>query len=144
MSRLSGGVVDSDRAMLNRAARRLGLQAGGLVAVVVVAVAVVVGLLIVHEQRGSDEALLHHAATSADDATDPPAGMWLVLVDHGDREATPGLPRSLPYLPDLQAVQAGGAPTERRLTVDGVHVAVLTQARPSGAAQAVLNLRSQD
>lgn len=144
MSRTPGRIIDSDRAMLDRAARRLGLQAGGLVAAVVVALSVVVGLLIVHEQRGSDEALLHHAAASADDATDPPAGMWLVLVDHGGREVTPGLPRRLPYLPDLRTAQLGGAPTERRLTVDNVHVAVLTRARPQGAVQAVLNLRSQD
>lgn len=144
MSRARGRVVDSDRAMIDRTVRRLGLQAGALVAVVVVTVAVIVGLLIVREQRGSDEALLRHAAVSAEDASDPPAGMWLVLVDHGVRTSTPGLPRSLPYVPDLQAAQSRQEPTERRLRVDGVHVAVLTQSRPQGAVQAVLNLRGQD
>lgn len=144
MSRARGRVVDSDRAMIDQTARRLGLQAGALVAVVVVAVAVVVGVLIVREQRGSDEALLHHAAAAADDASDPPAGMWLVLMDHGVRQSTPGLPRSLPYVPDLQAAQLRQEPTERRLRVDGVHVTVLTQPRPQGAVQAVLNLRAQD
>lgn len=138
------GVVDSDLALLNRTARRLGLQASGLVAVVVIAVAVVVGLLVVHQQRNSDEVLLRHAAAVADDATDPPAGMWLTLVDHGEYAATPGLPASLPYLPDLRAVEAGHGPVERRLTVDGVHVEILTQGRSGGAVQAVLNLRSQD
>lgn len=126
MSRTRGRVIDSDRAMLDRAARRLGLQAGGLVAAVVVALSVVVGLLIVHEQRGSDEALLHNAAASADDAADPPAGMWLVLVDRGGREVTPGLPRSLPYLPDLRTAQLGGG----RPSADSTSTTSMSQSSP--------------
>ena len=134
---------DADQQLLDRAARRLGLQAASLAAFALLAVSAVLGLLVLHEQRGDDQALIHHAAKTADDVDDPPAGMWLVISARGQLTATDGLPAGLPAEADIQAVQAGSGPVERRVEVGGRHVVLGAPSRPAAGvgARAAADLR---
>jgi len=127
--------------VVRRAARRLGLQAAGMVAVVVLAVAGFGALITARQESADAQLLVVAAANNADDVIDPPAGMWLAMRDtKGTLHVTNGMPAGLP---DLSALDSPG-PTPADSTVDlpTGHFLVHTAKPPDGkTVQAVLALQ---
>lgn len=78
----------SDLTTVRRAGRIVALQASAALAAVLILVGVVVATSYVHAQNNQITDELRTVAHSADDVTDPPPGMELVLRDTGGRVAT--------------------------------------------------------
>ncbi len=109
-----------------------------------IVLAVSLGVLVVRHQEQSDRALLAQSVATADDAGDPPAGMWLAIDRGGEYDTTPGIPRGLPDTVALDAAARTGTSVSAHLHLDGRDVDVVTAPRRDGAVQAVLNLRATD
>ena len=71
--------------MLRRAALSVALQTALAVALVVAAVAAIAFAINAREQSERAKTAVRAAATSADDVTDPPAGVILLEYDQSDR-----------------------------------------------------------
>ncbi|QUQ63989.1 sensor histidine kinase [Kutzneria sp. CA-103260] len=127
-------------AVVRRAARRLGLQAAGMVAVVVLAVAGFGAWITVRQESANAQMLVVAAASNADDVIDPPAGMWLAMRDaDGVLHATKGMPAGLP---DLSALDSPTPPADSTVELAAGHFLVHTAKPPDGkTVQAVLALR---
>ena len=126
-----------DAALVRRAALRLGLQAAAGTLVVVALMIAVLGVLLARSAAADEDTRLAVTAGNADDVSDPPGGMWIVLRGRGTTAASPGLPAGLPLTAALDRVAAGGAPEDTAITVDGHDYRVRTQARPGPQAAAV-------
>jgi two-component system OmpR family sensor kinase len=128
-------VTPTSEAVVRRAARRLGLQAAGMVAVVVLAVAGFGAFITARQEAADARMVVVAAASNADDVIDPPAGMWLAMRDsHGALRVTKGMPAGLP---DLSALDSRSPADD---TTTG-HFLVHTAQPPDGkTVQAVLNL----
>jgi signal transduction histidine kinase len=127
-------------AVVRRAARRLGLQAAGMVAVVVLAVAGFGALITVRQESANARMLVVAAASNADDVIDPPAGMWLAMRDaDGVLHVTTGMPAGLP---DLSALDSPTPPADSTVELRTGHFLVHTAKPPDGkTVQAVLALQ---
>ena len=126
-----------DAALVRRAALRLGLQAAAGTLVVVALMIVVLGVLLARSAAADEDTRLVVTAGNADDVSDPPGGMWIVLRGRGTTAASPGLPAGLPLTAALGRVAAGGAPEDTAITLAGHDYRVRTQARPGPQAAAV-------
>jgi two-component system, OmpR family, sensor kinase len=78
----------------------------------------------------------------ADDADDPPAGVWLALRQpDGQLEVTPGAPAGLPGEAQMAAVAANGVPESGDVQLDGVIYQVDTVRHADGTVvQGMLDL----
>ena len=132
-------MTPASEAVVRRAARRLGLQAAGMVAVVVLAVAGFGALITVRQESADAQLLVVAAANNADDVIDPPAGMWLAMRDaQGTLHATKGMPAGLP---DLSALDSGVPPADSTVDLPAGRFLVHTAKPPDGkTVQAVLAL----
>jgi signal transduction histidine kinase len=77
------------------AARRVALQVGGAAAVLVLLVVVASALIFDRAQSREVTDSVRAAATTADDAGDPPTGVWVVFDRAGRIESTPGTPQDV-------------------------------------------------
>jgi two-component system, OmpR family, sensor kinase len=119
-----------DAALVRRAALRLGLQAAAGTLVVVALMIVVLGVLLARSAAADEDTRLAATAGNADDVSDPPGGMWIVLRGRGTTAASPGLPAGLPLTAALDRVAAGGPAEDTAITLAGHDYRVRTQARP--------------
>ncbi|MGI8535312.1 MAG: histidine kinase dimerization/phospho-acceptor domain-containing protein, partial [Mycobacteriales bacterium] len=81
-----------DDVLVRRAARRVALQAAGLVAGAMLLLIALVTLVVVRGQQSASDRLLRTTAATADDVGDPPAGAWIVFDRGGTVSSSPGLP----------------------------------------------------
>ncbi|MBV9920674.1 MAG: HAMP domain-containing histidine kinase [Pseudonocardia sp.] len=133
---MKGGAGDA--ALVRRAALRLGLQAAAGTLVVIALMITVLGVLLVRMAAADDETRLAVTAGNADDVTDPPNGMWIVLLrGKGTATASRGLPAGLPLTAALDRVAAGGPPEDTTITLAGHDYRVRTQAQSGPLASQV-------
>jgi signal transduction histidine kinase len=125
------------------AARRLGLQAAALVALTVLLMAAFGAGLVLAAQNNAAEDLLRQAAVTADDASDPPAGTWLVLRDERGLRVTPRMPSSLPDASAMNTVARTGRTQLQVVDVGPRDYLVRTVRRGSTTVQAILDLTPQ-
>jgi signal transduction histidine kinase len=130
-----------DERTLRRAARRIGLQTAAGFAVLVVGLAAVSVLVVLRSQHQADDQLIEMAVARADDVTDPPAGVWLV-IRHGDRQvSSPGLPTGLPDEAQIDQVAADHTARTTDFTAHDREYRVDTRPRADGdVVQALLDL----
>jgi two-component system OmpR family sensor kinase len=126
--------------LLHRTSLRLGAQAALLVAVTLVALMALASLVVLRAQHAAADTLLRGAVERADDVTDPPAGVWLVLRRGGTTVSSPGLPPGLPDGVALEAVAAGGGRRESDEHRGSREFRVLTVVGSEGVVQAALDL----
>jgi len=132
--------ADPDLVLVHRAARRAALQAAVLVATSFLLCGGLLLVLVTHGQSTSLDGQLRAAAGRADDVSDPPDGIVLVLRrPDGSVVQSPGTVAALVRRADLDAALAGGDGTR---TVDvhlrGGEMRVLTQVRPEPAGRVVV------
>lgn len=133
-----------DELLVRRTARRLALQAAGLVAAAMLLLIGVVTLVVVRGQDRATDALLRTTVASADDVGDPPAGTWLVIERAGQIASSPGLPDTLGRrLASLRTTTStrGSVATLSGDDEDGYRV--VTRQRGDTKVQVVLDLRPQ-
>lgn len=130
-----------DARMLRRAAVRLGVQTAGAVAVTVAVLTAVAILVVVHGQHRQEDELLQTTIGGADDVTDPPHGVWLVLRGSGPEQVSPGLPPGLPDEDALRRTARDHLARTGDVVVAGREYRVRTQPRGADVVQAVLDLR---
>ncbi|HYO01721.1 MAG TPA: HAMP domain-containing sensor histidine kinase [Mycobacterium sp.] len=125
----------SDLAVLRRAGRIAAVQASLALAAVLLVVGAVIFLVDVRVQNQQIADQLTSVASTADDATDPPPGMQLVVRDRAGKvqESTRGLPTA-----DLLARPPGFS--DARLDDDEYRVLVTD--KPEGRVVAMLALES--
>ena len=105
--------------MVRRAGQRAAWLAAALVAVSFVLCAGLVFLIVVTGENSAARGQLAVAAAHADDVSDPPSGIALLLRQPGGRiELSSGAPSVLPYRPGLAAVLTPGAAAVQERTVD--------------------------
>lgn len=127
----------SDLAVVRRAGRIAAVQASSALAAVLLVVGAVVFIVDVRVQNQQIANQLTTVAATADDATDPPPGMQLVLRDRSGRVqvSAAGLPSA-----DLLARPAGFSDAH----VDGREHRVLVADKPQGRVVALLALDSYE
>lgn len=130
-----------DRPVVRRAARRISLQIASVVTVVVFSLVAVAFLVVSHGQHQADDRLLDRAIAEADDVTDAPAGVWLVM-SHGTRQtASPGMPSVLPDQRLIDQVAADRTARTTDFVAAGHEYRVRTQPLADGGViQALLDL----
>ncbi len=130
-----------DEVTLRRTARRIGIQTAAGFAVLVIGLAAVGGLVVLRSQHQADNRLIAMAIARADDVTDPPAGVWLV-IRRGDRQViSPGLPSGLPDRAQLDQVAADRTAHSTDFTAHHREYRVDTQPLADGGViQALLDL----
>lgn len=129
---LPAGRGDLDRSV----ARTIALQIGGAATVLVLLVAVGAALLFDRAQARDVSTSLRTAASTADDAGDPPSGLWVVLRRGTATEATPGTPE--PVRLAAAALLREGAPDgPATLTAGGRDWPAWRAARDGSVAVAV-------
>jgi two-component system, OmpR family, sensor kinase len=145
------GVPDPDLVLVRRAGRRAASLAAALVAVSFLLCAGLVLVVVVTGQDRAARGELAAAVARADDVSDPPAGIDLLLRRPDGRiEVTPGAPSVLPYSSDIAAVLSAGAPAvrEREVSSPVGDFRLRTERRtvPGGTAvvQAAAALRPQE
>ncbi|WP_459723515.1 sensor histidine kinase [Actinophytocola sp. KF-1] len=129
-----------DAERLRRATLGLGLRIGLFTAVIVVVLSGLAVLVVVQGQHRAADTLLDQTVARADDVTDPPAGVWLVVRGHRGTAATPGLPDGLPDEVAMVRVTDSGVPVIGDYRRDGVEYRVLTARRNGVTVQAALDL----
>jgi signal transduction histidine kinase len=130
----------ADEALLRRAALRLGVQTAAAVAVTVVVLVSIAVLVVLRDQHRQQDDLLAGAVAGAEDVTDPPRDVWLVVEDASGRRATPGLPAGFPQEQDLRDTTRDGVVRDYHVKVGSVEYQVRTQRRGSDLVQGVLSL----
>ena len=132
---------DPDSRLVHRTMLRIGLQSAIAVLVAVAALGIAIVLIIHETERHQQSGELATAIARADDVTDPPAGVWLVVRHDGRTTATPHLPAGLPDQTALDAVSADGTARENDFHVGRREYRVRTERRGDGVVQAALDLR---
>jgi two-component system, OmpR family, sensor kinase len=130
-------------AMVRRAARRLGLQAGALASGVVVLLSAAAVMITMQGQHDSAVAQLEAAVTRADDIDDPPAWTWLAIRRPGvpGTDIDPQMPAGTLDMAALDRVSAGGPTELTQVDVGGVDYLVETLRQPDHwVVQGVLDL----
>lgn len=128
---------DSDLAVVRRAGRIAGLQASLALAAVLLVVGAVIFLVDVRVQNQQIADQLTSVAATADDATDPPPGMQLVLRDLIGRVQTSNA--DLPTA-DLLARSVGFSDVR----IGGEEYRVLVTDRPQGRLVTLLAMESYE
>lgn len=127
--------VDRDEQMLRRAARSAAWQTAAAVALLVVLMGA--ALLVVErlQQQAHATATSRQAWSTADDVTDPPTGVWLLIATpQGERRASPGTPPSLAGI-DPRSLPNGDYHLDR-----ATQAQVFTGDRAQGRVSAVYDL----
>ncbi|MGH3625941.1 MAG: histidine kinase dimerization/phospho-acceptor domain-containing protein, partial [Sciscionella sp.] len=137
-----GGTTDGNATLVRRGMWRLGVQVGLGVAVIVVLLSGLAVLIVLRGQASAANAVLTQAAARADDVTDPPAGVWLIIQRKGVTSATPGLPTALPDRIGLRRAARTGSPQRAEVTAGGTEYQVYTLPRGGETVQAALDLRT--
>jgi signal transduction histidine kinase len=132
----------ADERLVRRTALRVGLQTAAAVAVTVAVLCVVAILVVLHSQHNAQNNLLDAAIARADDVSDPPAGVWLVVEGAGQRAVSPGLPAGFPEETAIRGTAADGTNRAADVTVGGREYLVRTQLHGDAVVQAILDLRS--
>jgi signal transduction histidine kinase len=134
-------IRSADEQIVRRATLRIGLQTAAAVAVVALGLTAIAVLVVLRDQHATDDRLMTTTIQGADDVTDPPAGVWLVIREDGREEIGPGLPAGLPDRSQLDLVAADGAARSADVVVDDREYRVDTRRQPDGnVVQAVLDL----
>ncbi|WP_020577805.1 sensor histidine kinase [Actinopolymorpha alba] len=131
-----------ESALLRRTAIRLGLQAALIVAAVVAVLVGVALVVVLRSQHQAADALLVNAVQRAEDADDPPAGMWLVLQNADGREITKGLPAGVFDGTTLARTARTGVAEAHELQVAGRDYRIQTVRRGATTIEGILDLRS--
>jgi signal transduction histidine kinase len=132
----------ADDRLLRRTALRVGLQSALAVAITVVVLCGVAILVVLRSQHTDQNTLLSTAIDRADDVTDPPAGVWLVIQHGTQQHVTPALPAGFPDQPALAATNADGVVRTADVTTGHGEYSVRTQRHGDDVVQAILDLRS--
>ena len=132
---------DPDARLVRRTMLRLGLLSAAAVLVAVALLGVAVVLIIQHTQREQQDNQLSTAIATADDVTDPPAGIWLVVRRDGRTATTPHLPPGLPDEATLEAVATDGVSRTVDVHAGRHEYRVRTDRRGDEVVQAALDLR---
>ncbi|MCW2591481.1 MAG: signal transduction histidine kinase [Mycobacterium sp.] len=127
----------TDLAVVRRAGRIAAIQASLALAAVLLVVGAVIYFVDVHVQNQQIAHQLISVASTADDATDPPPGMQLVLRDRGGNVQASSV--DLPS-PDLLARPPGFSDAR----IDGASNRVLVADKPQGRVVALLALDSYE
>jgi signal transduction histidine kinase len=127
-----------------RAAVRLTLQVTAVIAAIVVALELVALAVVLNGQRSAEQQLLGDTLQSADDVSDPPAGVWLTIASGSRVQSTPGTPQGLPLADDLAKVASDGQPVTSRVSIDGRTYLVMTEQRQNAVVQAALDLSADE
>jgi signal transduction histidine kinase len=124
---------DSDLTVVHRAGRVAAVQASLAVAAVLLVVGAVAFVVDVHVQQQQIRSQLTAVASTADDVTDPPPGMILVMRGNSGKVAASqdGVPTA-----DLLARPAGYSDSR----IDNVHYRAVVADRPGGRVVALLDL----
>ena len=124
---------DSDLSVVHRAGRIAAVQASLALAAVLLVVGAVVYFVDIRVQEQQIRSQLSSVALAADDVTDPPPGMILVLRDRAGKVAASadGVPTA-----ELLARPAGFSEAE----IDGAPYRALVIDRPEGRVVALLDL----
>lgn len=101
---MTSGRADADESILRRAAWRIGMQTAAAVSIVVIGLAAIAVLVVLGSQHEANDRLINMDIARADDVTDPPAGVWLVIQHDGHQVATADLPAGLPDQAQIDAV----------------------------------------
>ncbi|MGA9310425.1 MAG: hypothetical protein WBV74_08645, partial [Pseudonocardiaceae bacterium] len=135
------GASRTESVLLRRAAIRLGLQAALLAAAIVVLLSAAAVAVVLSSQRHAATTLLDAAVARADDAIDPPAGMWLALQGPEGKAVTPGMPTGLPDAGAIARATAVGSRESAEVRLGDVDYRIETLRQPDGTvAQGVLDL----
>jgi two-component system, OmpR family, sensor kinase len=132
-----------DEVMVRTAARRLAVQAAGLVALAMLLLVLLVTVVVVRGQSASADNLLRSTARTADDVGDPPPSAWLVMVERGVVSSSAGLPDELG--PELARLRVGAKPEAVLANLneaDDDSFRVATLQRGGRTIQVVLDLTS--
>ncbi|HEX3005793.1 MAG TPA: HAMP domain-containing sensor histidine kinase [Angustibacter sp.] len=130
----------ADRQLVRRASASVAVQAAVAVALVVLAMTAVVLVVDDQQQHRQADSTTRSAWARADDVSDPPAGIWLVLRTAGGRTlVTSGAPEAVREVDP--STQPDGA---SRLTSDGQELAVWTGDRTFGRLSAVYDLSPRE
>lgn len=135
-----GPLSGRDAERLRRATRGLGLRIGLFAAVIVVVLSALAVIIVVRSQHRAADTLLDQTVATADDVTDPPAGVWLAVREPHGTATTPGLPGGLPDGAAMARVAATGETVFADYRRDGVEYRVLTVRRDGATVQAALDL----
>ena len=124
---------DSDLSVVHRAGRIAAVQASLALAAVLLVVGAVVYFVDIRVQEQQIRSQLSSVALAADDATDPPPGMILVLRDLAGKVevSADGIPTA-----ELLARPAGFSEAQ----IDGVPYRAVVVDRPEGRVVALLDL----
>ncbi len=127
--------------LLRRAAIRLGLQAALLAAAIVVLLSAAAVAVVLSSQRHAATTLLDAAVTRADDAIDPPAGIWLALQGPQGKAITAGMPPGLPDTGAFARATKVGSRESTEVWIGNVDYRIETLRQPDGTvAQGILDL----
>jgi two-component system, OmpR family, sensor kinase len=129
-----------DELLVRRAAREMALRVATLVAVAMLLLVVLVTIVVVRGQSGAADDQLRNTLRTADDVSDPPAGVWLVMEPATGLQETPGLPDRIRA--DLSVLRSSADGTVRITTIerDDGEYRVATVRRDGRPMQAVLDL----
>jgi two-component system OmpR family sensor kinase len=131
----------AESVLLRRAALRLGLQAALLASAIVVLLSAAAVAVVLSSQRDAATTLLDAAVTRADDAIDPPAGIWLALQRPDGKAVTPGMPAGLPETGAIGRAMTVGAREFAEARIGNVDYRIETLRQPDGTiAQGILDL----
>ena len=131
-----------DDALVRRAALRMGIMAGLGAAAIVAVLTTAALLVLLNNQQEAASTLLADTVQHADDAVDPPSGMWLAIQVGDGVSVSPGLPPGLPVRAAMDEVHRTGAADVREVALDGTRFRIRTESRGSAIVQAGLDLRS--
>ncbi|MGN6613147.1 MAG: sensor histidine kinase [Angustibacter sp.] len=130
----------ADRQLMRRASASVAIQAALAVALVVIAMTAVVLVVDEQQQHRQADSTTRSAWARADDVSDPPSGIWLVLRTQGGRTLiTKGAPDAVAEVDPTK--QPDGA---SRLTADGQELALWTGERSFGRLSAVYDLSPRE
>lgn len=128
--------------LLRRTAIRVGVQATLLVAVTVTLLTGTALLVVLHSQHLAAAHLLSDAINRADDVTDPPAAVWLVVQGPQGRMMSTGMPAGLPDLGILRQTATTGVSASADVRANHHEYRVQTARRGPSTIEAVLDLSS--
>jgi len=127
--------------LLRRAALRLGLHAALLASAIVVLLSAAAVAVVLSSQRHAATTLLDAAVTRADDAIDPPAGIWLALQGPHGKAVTAGMPAGLPDTGEIARAATAGFRESTEVRIGDVDYRIETLRQPDGTvAQGILDL----
>ncbi|GAA1654886.1 HAMP domain-containing sensor histidine kinase [Kribbella alba] len=130
-----------DEVLVRRAAREVAVRSAALVGVTMLLLIVLVTIVVVRGQAGAADNLLRSTLRTADDVSDPPPGVWLVMDRPTGVEITPGLPAELEAdLAGLRRNTGSSAQLTSAKLDDAAEYRVATGVRDGRPIQAVLDL----